>query len=115
MTNAERIENELQILGITKRYRGYKQVRFAIELALENDDRLQNVTEKIYKVVAEQCSCGQSCIERNIRTVSNIAWRMNRPRLREISRYPLFAPPSASEFISIMSAHLHRSQEPPCV
>lgn len=110
MTNAEHIENELQLLGVTKRYSGYKQAVFAIELVLENDDCLQHVTDGIYRVVAERCSCGQFCIERNIRTVSHVAWKNNRPRLKAIARYPLFSPPSASEFISILAAHIQRSQ-----
>lgn len=111
MTNAERIENELQLLGITKRYAGYRQSVLAIELALEDDSRLLKMTDEIYYVMAQRCSCGQTCIERNIRTVSRVAWTNNRSRLRQLVRYPIYAPLSASEFISILTAHLQRSPD----
>ena len=65
METMERIERELQLLGITKRYHGYRQAAIAVELALENEECLYNVTEMVYKNVALRCSCGQSCIERN--------------------------------------------------
>lgn len=111
MTTRECIQNELQRLGITKRYRGYTQVLFAIEMALENEECLQNVTERVYKVVASQCRCDPSCVERNIRTISHVAWKTNRTHLRNIAGYPLYAFPAASEFISIMTAYLQRARE----
>ncbi|MCI9120620.1 MAG: hypothetical protein HFG00_03715 [Oscillibacter sp.] len=114
MTDGERmehIENELQLLGITKRYRGYRQAVLAIELAMENEENLQNVTGRIYKTVAVHCGCAQSCIERNIRTISRVAWKANCPRLKQIARFPLYAPPAASEFISILATHLQRTQK----
>lgn len=110
METMEQIERELQLLGITKRYHGYRQAAIAIELALENEECLYNVTGLVYKTVALRCSCGQSCVERNIRTVSQKAWKTNRPRLKQIAGYPMFAPPTASEFISILAAHVQRSQ-----
>lgn len=112
MTTRERIQNELQLLGITKRYRGYTQVLLAIELEMENEECLQNVTEQVYKVVAGRCSCDPSCVERNIRTVSHVAWKANRARLRTIAGYPLYAFPAAAEFISLMTAYLQRLREP---
>ncbi len=109
MGTMEQIEREIQLLGITKRYRGYRQTAFSVELVLENEDCLYNVTEQIYQVVARRCSCGSSCIERNIRTASHTAWRMNLPRLRLIAGYPISAPPSASEFISILATYIQRT------
>ncbi len=111
METTERIERELQLLGITKRYRGYRQTAIAVELVLENEECLYNVTELIYGVIARRCSCGSFCIERNIRTVSQRAWKTNRPRLNQIAGYPMFASPAASEFISILAAHIQRSQQ----
>ena len=111
MTIMERIENELQLLGITRRYLGYRQTALAVELAIEDESRLHNITGRIYSVIGERCACKEGCIERNIRTASQVAWKTNRPRLRRIAGYPLYAPPSASEFIAILVSHLQRSQE----
>ncbi len=108
MSISNRIQDELHALGITKRYHGYTQIICAIELALENENRLMDVTKQIYWVVADACACSRSCVERNIRTISHVAWKTNPARLKEIAGYPLTASPASSEFISIMVAHLQR-------
>ena len=107
-----RSEAEFRLLGISKRYRGYKQALMALELVLADEDCMYNITQRVYRPVADRCSCGRFCIERNIRTISRQAWRSNRARLRQIAGYPLPAPPSASEFLSIMAAYFLR-EEPP--
>ena len=109
MTDMFRICNELQSLGITPNYKGHRQAAIAILLALENEGRLDHVIKDIYWEVADRIGCGRSDIERNLRTVSHRAWKVCRPRLESIARYHLYAPPSASEFISIMTAYIKRS------
>lgn len=47
------IHEELQALGITPNYKGYQQAVCAIQLALEEESRLRNVTKEIYWVVAD--------------------------------------------------------------
>lgn len=111
MADTFRICDELQSVGITANYTGYKQAVLAIELALLNEDRLSNVTKEIYWPVADSIGCARSNIERNIRTVSLRAWKVGRKRLIEIARYDLPAAPTASEFISIVASHIRRSDE----
>ena len=113
MTTRECIQNELQRLGITKRYRGYTQVLFAIEMALENEECLQNVTERVYKVVASQCRCDPSCVERNIRTVSCLIWRKNRPLLEQLARGHLVQKPCTAQLLAILSTSLLLAQKSP--
>lgn len=99
---------ELQSLGVTANYKGYKQTALAIQLALQNEDRLNNVTKELYWAVAAQIGCGQSSVERNIRTAAQVAWKSNPARLQELAGYPLTASPSASELIAILAAHFLR-------
>ncbi len=60
----------------------------AIQLALEEESRLRNVTKEIYWVVADAMGCARSDIERNLRTLSLRAWQVNPLRLQEIAPYP---------------------------
>ena len=79
------MHEELQALGITPNYKGYQQAVCAIQLALEEESRLRNVTKEIYWVVADAMGCARSDIERNLRTLSLRAWRVNPLRLQEIA------------------------------
>ena len=107
------IEDELRALGVTKKYRGYAQAVLAIELVLEDVSRLLNMTKEVYWRVAELCDCGRSDIERNLRTISHRAWKVNPDRLEEIAGYPLSTSPTASELITILASHIHRAQSLP--
>ena len=85
------IHEELQALGITPNYKGYQQAVCAIQLALEEESRLRNVTKEIYWVVADAMGCARSDIERNLRTLSLRAWRVNPARRRRLRRTPVGA------------------------
>lgn len=110
MTDIFRIYDELQKLGITANYKGRRQAALSIQLALDDESRLENVVKEIYWTVADTLGCDRSDIERNIRTVANRAWKINRSRLIVIARYELPAPPTASEFISIITTYIKRSE-----
>ena len=52
-----------------------------------------------------------TAVERNIRTAVQIAWRTNPELLREMAGYPLDGPPTASEFLEILSNDVQRAME----
>lgn len=103
------ILDELQALGVTSNYKGRKQASMAVFLVLDDEDRLEHITKEVYWEVADSFGCKRADVERNIRTVSNRAWKSGRKRLIQIARYELLAPPSASEFIAIVATHIRRS------
>ena len=80
------IRRELRALGITRRCRCYGRIVMAIQLAVDQE-------------------------ERNIRTAVQIAWRTNPELLREMAGYPLDGPPTASEFLEILSNDVQRAME----
>ena len=102
------IRRELRALGITRRCRCYGRIVMAIQLAVDQEDSLEAVTKEIYWVVADAMGCARSDIERNLRTLSLRAWRVNPLRLQEIAPYPLSAPPAASQRITILTTHIQR-------
>lgn len=115
MTDLFRIYDELQALGITANYKGYRQTALAIQRSLQDESRLENVVKEVYWPVAELIGCKHCDIERNIRTVSDRAWKVARPRLIAIAHYELPAPPKAAEFISIISSHIKRTELVPLI
>ena len=105
------IKTTLQKLGITCNYAGYKQLVLAIELALEDEHRLCSITQQIYWVVADQTFSSRRNVERNFRTVIFRAWKINGQLLKDIAGFPLFSPPSVSQFLAIMVTYLKRTEE----
>ncbi len=103
------IHDILRSLGVTRNYRGYTYIVYAVELVLENDSRLNAITKEVYGEVARQFGCEWSAVERNFRTIIKRAWSINPQRLVEMAGYPLSGPPTASEFIEIISNYIQRS------
>lgn len=96
----------LQSLSITGNYRGFLYTVIACELIYDNETKLHNVTQDIYCEIAEICGCRVHTVERNIRTIIFHAWQEQRERLCEIAGVTLTAPPSVSEFLSIISNYV---------
>ena len=101
----------LRKLGITCKYVGYQQIIQAIELAMENEERLHAVGEEIYKVIGMRNNRSRSSVERNIRTLVWVAWECNKPFLDEIAGYNLIEPPTISDFISIIYSYVKENKE----
>ena len=89
------VQDTLQALGITRSYRGCLRAATAIELVLEDEDRLEAVTKEIYREVAKRCRCigmrwsetsARRCRGRGASTGPcslkwrGIHWRLRRPR-----------------------------------
>ena len=102
---AARVYGVLYRLGVTAKYAGFFQTSFAIELAMGQPESLQLVTKWLYPAVARRYNTNWRCVERNIRTVSELAWRRNRALLEELAQRPLPVRPTATEFLAILAAH----------
>ena len=100
------IQKTLCALGITRNYDGYRLILAAVQLAVEDEDRLRLVTKEIYRPVSILRCCPLANVERNIRTVIFRAWKVTRPLLSQLAGFPLEAPPAVSHFIEMMASHL---------
>lgn len=105
------IQNTLRLLRITRCYKGFKHIAYAIHLAILNDDSLEAVTKEIYMATAEHFGCKWTAVERNIRTAVLRAWTVNPKLLCQMAGYPLTCAPTASEFIEIISSYILRSDQ----
>lgn len=102
------IQDTLRPMGITRTCCGYKRLIMATELVLKNEDCLDSVTKEIYMEIASQCGCKWTSVEHNIRTASRRAWTVNPQLLIQMAGYPLDGPPTASEFLEIVSNYIQR-------
>ena len=104
-----KIEEILRALGITRKYEGYLSTRRAVQLALEDEDRLDAITKRIYLTIAQETQCKWTAVERNLRTASHRAWKINPDLLVSMAGYPLSGPPTVSDFIVMLVSSIQRS------
>lgn len=92
------IQETLRLFGITRCYKGFLHTAYAIQLAVENENRLEAVTKEIYMETAFHFNCTWTAVERNIRTAVARAWKINHALLCDMAGYPLTCAPTASDY-----------------
>ena len=105
-TETAEIYNTLYRLGITAKYRGFFHASYAVGLAVKQPERLLMVTKWLYPEVAKHFETSWSCVERNIRTVTNLAWKNNRDYLELMACVPLNQKPTPSQFLGILASYI---------
>lgn len=100
----------LHNLGIGKNYKGFRFACYALQLVLQDEDRLENLKQEVLIPVAVLCGTSYSAVERGLRTVIQRAWSVNPGLLREMARFPLDRQPTVSEFFVIISTYVMRSK-----
>ena len=95
----------LMRFGVGRKYQGFDQCAHAVYLSAEQPERLTLVTKWLYPDVAKQFGVSWTVIERNLRTVSRIAWENNRPLLEQLAGRVLSAIPTSTEFVKILAYH----------
>lgn len=93
-------------LGVTENYIGFFHTAYAMSLCIEQPDRLLLVTKWLYPEVAKRYGTNWKAVERNIRTVSHIIWRDNRPMLEELAHRPLQRRPRNVQMLTILISSL---------
>ena len=71
------IQDTLRSFGITRCYKGFQYAAYAIQLAVEDESRLEAITKEIYEETAEHFGCNGAAVERSIRTVVDRAWKID--------------------------------------
>ena len=93
-------------LGVTANYTGFFQTAFAVQLCMEQPERLQLVTKRVYPDVAREYRTSWKAVERNIRTVNRLVWEQNRPWLEELAGRELTHRPGSAQLLAILSHSL---------
>ena len=101
------LQSLLRTLGITANLRGFRYLKRATELAIEDPDCLLNIGKLIYNTVAQEFETTPKCVERNIRTLVALIWNKgDRSLLEHIAYTPLRKKPNNAAFISILVSYL---------
>ena len=96
----------LYSLGVTANYTGFFQTAFAVQLCMEQPERLLLVTKWVYPDVARHYKTNWRAVERNIRTVNGLVWEQNRPYLEELAGWELPHKPSNAQLLAILAYSL---------
>lgn len=104
------ITNSLVTLGVPAQLNGYKYLRVAIRLVVEDPTVVSAVTKKIYPVIADMYKASAPSVERAIRHAVEVSW--NRGNIQEMDR--LFGytinyekgKPTNSEYIAMIADHI---------
>ncbi len=102
------IMQDLRMLGIGRRYLGYKSVIRAVRAVLGDENRLLSIKQGVLMPLAQEDGCDWRAIERNIRTVIHRAWCVNREYLGDLAGYPMQQEPTVTEFVEMLAAHVQR-------
>ena len=101
----------LRDLGVPVRMVGYKYLRDAILIAINDTDSLMSVTKNIYPEIALKHGTSSGNVERNIRYVIESTWTRHTERKTDDVITDLFKgmtkKPTNSEFILICSEWVH--------
>ena len=99
---AAQIDTVLRPMGITRNMRAYRILCQAIELACEQEDRLEAVEKEIYTPIAESRHCEWTAIQSAIRRAAKTAWLTNPEYVQALAGYPLNGCPSAVQLLEMV-------------
>lgn len=77
-----------------------------LSLSLSDMENLLLVTKRLYPEIAKHYHTSSKNVERNIRTVIDIAWDNNPQLLPQLAKGSLLGKPTTSEFIAILTMSL---------
>ena len=100
------IEDMLRRLGVTANYTGFFHAAWAVRLCVERPERLLLVTKEVYPEVARRYRTNWKAVERNLRTVGDVAWRQSRARLERLAGRELPRRPRPAQLLAILAYSL---------
>ena len=103
----------LRRLGISENYKGFQYAAYAAALCALQRDRLLLVTKLLYPDIAKRFDTSWSCVERNLRTVINVAWNRNPLLLANLAQCTLEAKPPCAQFIAALTHGLQSGSAGP--
>lgn len=105
MTPAKDIQQLLRSLGATDNYNGFAPTVYAIQLSINDPERLRLITKLIYRDVAGHYGTTWTAVERNMRTLVSVIWKSNPLMLSELAGFRLGRKPNNARFLAILAGH----------
>lgn len=115
MTNEMKISNMLKDLGIPADLLGYRYLRYAIDLVMNDWSYVYGLTKKTYPSVAKKYFSTPTRVERAIRHAIETAWtRGNQDTQEKLFGYTVDSfrgRPTSGEFIGTVADYLLHCEE----
>lgn len=100
----------LHYMGIPANINGYKYLRYAIKISVNEGVPNVSVTKVIYPMIAKKFNTTESIVERAIRYAIEVAWtKGNLKSKEEYFGYKVFSKngrPTNSQFIAMIADHI---------
>lgn len=96
------VENILNSMAITGKYKGYHFIIKACTILYENRQHNILITRDVYYVIARQYGCKWYNVERDIRTVISHAWKNAPEKVNEIAGRTLNHPPTVADCLYML-------------
>ena len=103
----EKISHIFITVGIPAHIKGYKFLREAIKMSIEDPNIINSITKRLYPTIAEKFETSASKVERAIRHAIEVAW--NRGKIENINSifgvtvYSSNEKPTNGEFIALVA------------
>ena len=110
-TDEQKVTRMLHELGVPAHFKGYKYLREAIMLGINDISILERITKTLYPTVAKKFDTTPSSVERAIRNAIEVVWS-RRGDMENIQKYfgfsvdPNKGKPTNSEFIAMIADKL---------
>ncbi len=115
----QNLEAEISVLlsrmGMSASIKGYRFIREAVMMAVEDSDVLMGITKGLYPDIARAYKTTASKVERAIRHAIESAWKKNGPQVYfEIAGYLPAEKPTNGQFIAALSEYfrMNRKERP---
>lgn len=111
LINFEKVINDILCeIGIPNNIAGYRYIKEAIKMVIENSELIGSVTKLIYPEIAHKFKTTSSRVERAIRHAIEVAWKHNAEGNNKLFGNIINSKtgrPTNSEFIALMSDRIH--------
>lgn len=102
----ENVTRFLRVLGITANLNGYRYMRSAIMMTMNDFGLLSPITKKLYPSLAQEYHTNKYCVERSLRHAISVSWQKgNKKLLNDIFGYSPdnsnLGRPTNSEYIAM--------------
>lgn len=99
-----KIDDFLFYCRISRTYKGYQYIKYAIELINEmEEDEIYLITKDIYPPIAKKFNSSTTVVEKNIRTVTNNLFNEQKDILKPIFGYIPNKCPSNAQFLDALA------------
>lgn len=101
----------LDRLGISSKYKGYRMLIQAIEIAIEDETAVSDISGRIYRRIAAETGITETNVEKNIRMAIRMFWEYGDHTLYAgVAGFPATERPSNAAFIGAVASYLIRTE-----